>query len=88
MNGFAVQVKFTRGTNDTITIDIPGDGTANTGLNNQGAFITSAPHNITGDGTAMQVDLDMVLRHLQIEIQEPSSAATTTAGALTGAVYP
>ena len=68
MNGFAVQVKFTRGTNDTITIDIPGDGTANTGLNNQGAFITSAPHNITGDGSALQVDVDMVFRDLKITV--------------------
>ena len=94
MNGFDLELTFTRGTNDQIKITTKptsstfGDTAATTGINNQGAFITSAPHNITGDGTAMQVDLDMVLRHLQIEIQEPSSAATTTAGALTGAVYP
>ena len=66
--GFAIQVVFTRGTNDSITIDIPGDGTANTGLNGQGAFITSAPHNITGDGSALQVDVDMIFRDLKITV--------------------
>ena len=66
--GFAVQVVFTRGTNDSITIDIPGDGSAGTGINNQGAFITGAPHNITGDGSAMQVDVDMIFRDLKITV--------------------
>jgi len=66
--GFNVQIVFTRGTNDTITIDIPGDGTANTGINAQGAFITSAPHNVSGDGSALQVDVDMIFRDLQITV--------------------
>jgi len=71
--GFAIQIVFTRGTNDTLTIDIPGDGTAATGINEQGAFITSAPHNITGDGSAMQVDVDMIFRNLKITVVEPST---------------
>jgi len=36
----------------------------------------------------MQVDVDMVLRSIQIEIKEPYTAATTTADSITGAIYP
>ena len=99
MNGFDLELTFTRGTNDYIKITTKktstpltpadfGDTAATTGINNQGAFITSAPHNVTGDGSAMQVDVDMVLRSIQIEIKEPYTAATTTADSITGAIYP
>ena len=42
-----------------LTITIPDDGTAATGLN-AGAFILSAPYNITGD-PIIQADLDICL---------------------------
>jgi len=76
--GFTATLKFERGTNDSITIDIPPEldgtvgspteGTDNTNqLNKQGIFINSAPHSITGDNP-FQVDLDMVFRSLRITI--------------------
>ena len=76
--GFTASLKFERGTNDSITIDIPPadsggvgsptEGTDNTNqLNKQGIFINSAPHTITGDNP-FQVDLDMVFRSLRITI--------------------
>jgi len=75
MEGFNVSLKFIRGTNDSIEIVIPDDYTSGTesggadpGINNQGAFITSAPHNITGDGSALQVDVDMIFRSLKIVV--------------------
>jgi len=76
--GFTASLKFERGTNDSITIDIPPadsggvgsptEGTDNTNqINKQGIFINSAPHSITGDNP-FQVDLDMVFRSLRITI--------------------
>ena len=74
--GFTASLKFERGTNDSITIDIPpaaivgapDEGSDNTNqLNKQGIFINSAPHGITGDNP-FQVDLDMVFRSLRITI--------------------
>ena len=67
LKGFAITLTFTRGTNDTITITIPDDGTAATGLNEAGAFILSAPYNITGD-PIIQADLDILFRNMKIEI--------------------
>ena len=67
LSGFAITLTFTRGTNDTITITIPNDGTAATGLNEAGAFILSAPYNITGD-PIIQADLDILFRNMKIEI--------------------
>ena len=76
--GFTASLKFERGTNDSITIDIPPEldgtvgspteGTDNTNqLNKQGIFINSAPHTVTTDNP-FQVDLDMVFRSLRITI--------------------
>ena len=76
--GFTATLKFERGTNDSITIDIPPEldgtvgspteGTDNTNqLNKQGIFINSAPHTVTTDNP-FQVDLDMVFRSLRITI--------------------
>ena len=77
--GFTGTLKFERGTNDSITIDIPpetdggvgnpnpSDGDISNQLNKQGIFINSAPHSITGDNP-FQVDLDMVFRSLRITI--------------------
>jgi len=75
--GFNISLTFTRGTNDTIQILIPDDYTSGTesggaepGINQQGAFITSAPHNLTGDGSALQVDVDMIFRSLKIIVTD------------------
>jgi len=71
--GFTATIKFERGTNDHIIIDIPGSSTAGTPtaatnqLNKQGIFINSAPHSVTGDNP-FQVDLDMIFRSLKITI--------------------
>jgi len=77
--GFTGTLKFERGTNDYIIIDIPpetdggvgnpnaSDGDISNQLNKQGIFINSAPHSITGDNP-FQVDLDMVFRSLRITI--------------------
>ena len=77
MEGFNISLTFTRGTNDSIQIVIPDDYTSGTesggaepGINQQGAFITSAPHNITGDGSALQVDVDMIFRSLKIIVTD------------------
>ena len=47
--------------------EIPNDGTAATGLNEAGAFILSAPYNITGD-PIIQTDIDILFRNMKIEI--------------------
>jgi len=76
--GFTATIKFERGANDYIIIDIPPEadgtvgspteGTDNTNqLNKQGIFINSAPHNI-GTDNPFQVDLDMIFRSLRITI--------------------
>ena len=75
MTGFSVVLTFTRATNDTITITIPGSsggGTAGNpaaGGGKQGAFIRSAPHTITGDNP-FQVDVDILFRNLDIQIKD------------------
>lgn len=65
--GFNITLTFTRGTNDTITITIPDDGSAGTGGNNQGAFIRSAQHDFGGDNP-FQVDADILFRNLKIDV--------------------
>jgi len=73
--GFAASLKFERGTNDFITIDIPTSSTAGTPtaptnqLNKQGLFILSANHGIGGE-SALEVDLDMTFRSLRIVIED------------------
>tara|TARA_Y100000590_G_scaffold376120_1_gene441482 strand:- start:330 stop:2048 length:1719 start_codon:yes stop_codon:yes gene_type:complete len=65
--GFNITLTFTRGTNDTITITIPDDGSAGTGGNNQGAFIRSAQHDFGGDNP-FQVDADILFRNMKIDV--------------------
>jgi len=73
--GFTATLKFERGTNDYIIIDIPGSAAGSAGsptatshkLNSQGIFINTAGHSITGDNP-FQVDLDMIFRSLKITI--------------------
>ena len=73
--GFTVTMTFQRGTNDKITIDIPGSSTAGTPtagaakLNEQGVFINSAPHTL-GTDNPFQVDADMIFRSLKITIED------------------
>lgn len=69
MSGFAVTLTFTRATNDTITITIPNDGTAAEGAGQQGAFMRSAPHGITGDNP-LQTDVDILFRNMKIQIKD------------------
>jgi len=73
--GFTASLRFDRGTNDYIIIDIPGSTTAGSptagsnALNSQGIFINTAPHGITGDNP-FQVDLDMIFRSMKINIRD------------------
>ena len=71
--GFGVQLKFVRdidgSSNDYIIIDIPGDGTAARGGNEQGAFIRTAPHNI-GEDSPIMVDADIIFRDMKITIRD------------------
>ena len=76
LKGFNIELTFTRGTNDTIQILIPNDYTsgnestgAATGLNEQGAFILSAPYNITGD-PIVQTDVDILFRNMKIIVTD------------------
>ena len=74
-SGFTSTIKFERGANDYIIIDIPGSATGSAGtpttatnqLNKQGMFINVANHGITGDNI-FQVDLDMIFRALKITV--------------------
>ena len=76
MRGFDIRMTFTRGTNDTITIDIPDDGTATapsgssgaeTGLNAQGAYLTEAPHPIDGSNP-FEVSASLIFRSMKIVV--------------------
>jgi hypothetical protein len=77
MQGFNITLRFDRGTNDYILITIPDDGVAGTGGNNQGAFIRTAPHAVTGDNP-MQVDADILFRNLKIDVVVPVHATDPT----------
>ena len=65
--GFNITLTFTRGTNDTITITIPDDGSAAVGGNQQGAYIRSAQHDF-GTENPFQVDVDILFRNLKIDV--------------------
>ena len=76
MRGLNIELKFVRGTDESITIRIPDDydgstesGGAATGGNEQGAFIRTAAHAITGDNP-VQVDADVLFRKLKIEVND------------------
>ena len=69
MSGFKIVLEFTKGTNDKITITIPDDETAEAGGGEQGAFIRSAPHTVSGDNP-LQVEADILFRNMKIEIQD------------------
>jgi len=78
MTGFAVSLEFIRGTNDRILIEMPGidAGAASltpvapaVGGNNQGVFIRTAPHAVSGENP-MQVSVDMLVRNLKITVDD------------------
>ena len=77
--GFTASLRFDRGTNDYIIIDIPENlasthvagtpGTPFNEVNRQGIFITTAPHGLTTDNP-FQVDVDMIFRSMKINIRD------------------
>jgi len=72
--GLTCTMRFERGANDYIIIDIPTSSTAGTPtnsnkLNEQGIFINSAAHDIAGD-QQLEVDLSMLFRSLKITIRD------------------
>ena len=80
MRGFNIKLLFDRGTNDTITIQIPDDTDlteadqsptgstgAATGLDQQGAFILEAPHPIDGSNP-YEVSASLMFRNLKMTI--------------------
>ena len=69
MTGFNIELRFDRGTNDSIIMTIPGDGVAATGGNEQGAFINTAPHNIS-DANPMEVEAEVLFRNLKIIVRD------------------
>jgi len=82
MEGFNIELTFTRGTNDSIQILIPSDYTsgdettgAEPGLNENGAFLTSAPHMIGGD-PILQVSAEFSCRNLAIIVTDTERVYT------------
>jgi hypothetical protein len=69
MQGFNVELRFDRGANDNIVVTIPDDGAAATGGNQQGAFINTAPHNIS-EANPMEVEAEILFRNLKIEVND------------------
>jgi hypothetical protein len=69
MQGFNVELRFDRGANDNIVVTIPDDGVAATGGNQQGAFINTAPHNIS-EANPMEVEAEILFRNLKIEVND------------------
>ena len=71
--GFGIELKFVRdlegSSADYIILDIPGDGTAAAGGNEQGAFIRTAAHNI-GDSNPLTADADIAFRSMRIKIRD------------------
>jgi len=69
MQGFSIELRFDRGINDSIVITIPDDGVAGTGGNNQGAFLNTAPLNIS-EANPMEVEAEVLFRNLKIVIKD------------------
>ena len=82
MEVFIKAQTFTRGTDDTIQILIPSDYTsadettgAATGLGENGAFLTSAPHPISGE-PILQVGAEFSCRNLKILVTDTEKVYT------------
>jgi hypothetical protein len=67
--GFDIDLVFTRGTSDTITINVPAnqDGASGTGGNNQGAFIRSANTSVSTDNP-VSTEVDVLFRNMSATI--------------------
>jgi hypothetical protein len=82
MEGFNIELTFTRGTNDSIQILIPADYTsgdettgAEPGLGKNGAFLTSAAHPIGAD-PIIQVSAEFQIRNLKIVVTDTERVYT------------
>ena len=82
MEGFNIELTFTRGTDDSIQILIPSDYTsgdettgAAVGLGENGAFLTSAPHPISGE-PILQVGAEFSCRNLKIVVTDTEKVYT------------
>tara|TARA_R110000822_G_scaffold112549_1_gene243485 strand:- start:5621 stop:7396 length:1776 start_codon:yes stop_codon:yes gene_type:complete len=82
MEGFNIELTFTRGTNDSIQILIPADYTsgdettgAEPGLGENGAFLTSAPLPIGGD-PILQVSAEFSCRNLKMIVTDTEKEYT------------
>ena len=82
MEGFNIELTFTRGTNDSIQILIPADYTsgdettgAEPGLGENGAFLTNAPHPISGE-PILQVGAEFSCRNLKILVTDTEKVYT------------
>ena len=82
MEGFNIELTFTRGTSDSIQILIPadydsGDETtgAEPGLGENGAFLTGAAHPIGGD-PIMQVSAEFTFRNLKMVVTDTEKVYT------------
>jgi len=76
MEGFNIEITFTRGTNDSFQILIPADydsadetSGAAVGLGENGAFLTGAPHPIGGD-PILQVAAEFSCRNLKMVVTD------------------
>ena len=76
MEGFNIEITFTRGTDDSFQILIPADYTtadettgAAVGLGENGAFLTGAPHPIGGD-PILQVAAEFSCRNLKMVVTD------------------
>ena len=73
--GLTMTLRFDRGVDDWIIIDVPGSATAGSptagsnALNSQGLFINTAPHTI-GNDNPFQVDIDAIFRSIKIRIRD------------------
>ena len=73
--GLTMSLRFDRGVDDFIIIDIPGSTTAGTptagsnALNSQGLLINTAPHTI-GTDNPFQVDIDAIFRSMKVYVRD------------------
>ena len=69
ITGFDIDLVFTRGTDDTLTITVPSDGTSAAGGNEQGAFIRSANTSVSTENP-VSTEVDILFRDLSIVVKD------------------
>jgi hypothetical protein len=67
--GSAIDITFTRGTNDSIQFITPADGTPAAGAGEQGALVVSAPFGINQEGV-VGVTMQMKMRNLKVIVTD------------------